>query len=166
MIRFFVFFSLIYFSCQNPSNSNMNQLPNDVRWVTGSEEYKMLCKQIYLSATRSIKREFSDTNNPVIIMDIDETVLDNSALLPAITQTHQHSLICCRIILPWYQYQFACDIRFHPFCQSILLSNQLLWNFLHSKQYVASDPDRLTSFDDRSSISLVGLELPTRDQAN
>ena len=57
-----------------------NKLPNDVRWVVKSEEYKMLCTQIYDSAKENLIKAFveNDYTNPAIIMDLDETVLDNS----------------------------------------------------------------------------------------
>ena len=54
------------------------KLPNDVRWVTASNEYNALCEQIYIDAWDSIKDFFIETNESIIIMDLDETVLDNS----------------------------------------------------------------------------------------
>jgi len=68
----FIFnFSLVF--CQEK-----NQYPNDVRWVTKSKEYKILCEQIYFNAWNSIKKEVKNSKEAVIIMDLDETVLDNS----------------------------------------------------------------------------------------
>lgn len=58
--------------------NDLNNLPNDVKWVTESKEYKLLCQQIYSTAIKQLKKQFKKNNNPVIIMDIDETVLDNS----------------------------------------------------------------------------------------
>ena len=58
------------------SNTNID-LPNDVKWVVNSNEYKKLCKQIYLQATQDISKMFIDGQS-AIIMDLDETVLDNS----------------------------------------------------------------------------------------
>ena len=55
------------------------KLPNDVRWVTNSSEYQILCEQLYQNAwdnLSSILKE-ADTQS-AIIMDLDETVLDNS----------------------------------------------------------------------------------------
>tara|TARA_Y100000588_G_C13969738_1_gene802470 strand:- start:61 stop:699 length:639 start_codon:yes stop_codon:yes gene_type:complete len=54
------------------------ELPNDVRWVTASNEYNVLCNQIYFDAWDSIKDLVLKTSDPIIIMDLDETVLDNS----------------------------------------------------------------------------------------
>ena len=58
------------------------QLPNDVRWVRESNEYQALCHQIYGFALEklnkyNIRNETVDSNYAVI-MDLDETVLDNS----------------------------------------------------------------------------------------
>ena len=55
-----------------------NNLPNDVKWVTHSIEYKKLCEQIYRSAALSIRNRVAVSDKPVIVMDLDETVLDNS----------------------------------------------------------------------------------------
>ena len=54
------------------------KLPNDVRWVVSSEEYKFNCIQTYQVAYHSILEKCNNTNNPVIVMDLDETILDNS----------------------------------------------------------------------------------------
>ncbi len=58
------------------SNTNLD-LPNDVRWVVNSGEYNKLCKQIYSQATEDLSKIFIDGQS-AIIMDLDETVLDNS----------------------------------------------------------------------------------------
>jgi len=66
-------FLIIAFSfCASSSN-----LPNDVRWVVNSSEYEKLCKQIYSQAIDDVSEIFVDGNS-AIIMDLDETVLDNS----------------------------------------------------------------------------------------
>ena len=54
------------------------KLPNDVRWVVSSDEYKFNCIQTYQMAYHSILEKCKNTKNPVIVMDLDETVLDNS----------------------------------------------------------------------------------------
>jgi 5'-nucleotidase (lipoprotein e(P4) family) len=64
-----------------------DKLPNDVRWVRESDEYKALCNQVYGQAIYMIKKKMtynkfslnqSNINNYAVIMDLDETVLDNS----------------------------------------------------------------------------------------
>lgn len=53
-------------------------LPNDTRWVRESEEYKSICEQTYRIAWASISKRINYNNQSVIVMDLDETVLDNS----------------------------------------------------------------------------------------
>ena len=55
------------------------KLPNDIRWVVKSSEYKVLCEQIYKNAWDNLSSTLKTANaQSVIIMDLDETVLDNS----------------------------------------------------------------------------------------
>ena len=55
------------------------RLPNDLRWVRQSIEYKSLCEQIYRQASKKISlfNEISGEHLAVVV-DLDETVLDNS----------------------------------------------------------------------------------------
>ena len=57
-----------------------NKLPNDIRWVVKSDEYSSLTEQIYNMAWVKIKKKIKKCKkeNLAIIMDLDETVLDNS----------------------------------------------------------------------------------------
>ena len=64
-----------------------NELPNDVRWVRNSGEYKALCHQVYYQAKYKLNKKLgynnfslniSNNNNYAVVMDLDETVLDNS----------------------------------------------------------------------------------------
>ena len=57
-----------------------NKLPNDVRWVIHSNEYKSLCHQIYNHATFQLDQynDMKENKKLAVIMDLDETVLDNS----------------------------------------------------------------------------------------
>ena len=55
------------------------QLPNDVRWVTKSNEYKALCNQIYSLAIEKINSlDYDQNKHYAVVLDLDETVLDNS----------------------------------------------------------------------------------------
>ncbi len=56
------------------------QLSNDVRWVTQSNEYKALCNQIYSIASEKLINSIENDKdtNLAVVMDLDETVLDNS----------------------------------------------------------------------------------------
>ena len=58
-------------------SDSYSNLSNDVRWVINSSEYEKLCRQIYSQAIKDISKIFIDGNS-AIIMDLDETVLDNS----------------------------------------------------------------------------------------
>jgi 5'-nucleotidase (lipoprotein e(P4) family) len=55
-------------------------LPNDVRWVTSSKEYKFSCHQTFNTASIMLDKYLKKNNNKnlAIVMDLDETVLDNS----------------------------------------------------------------------------------------
>ena len=61
----------------NYSCNNNSKLPNDVRWVKNSQEYEALCKQIYKQASEYIM-SLNVKKGQVVVMDLDETVLDNS----------------------------------------------------------------------------------------
>ena len=55
------------------------KLPNDIRWTTNSSEYQILCEQIYENAWNSLSETIKTADSQsAIIMDLDETVLDNS----------------------------------------------------------------------------------------
>ena len=64
-----------------------DKLPNDVRWVRESNEYKSLCYQVYSNAITNLNRQVGanpyslnnkDLSTYAVVMDLDETVLDNS----------------------------------------------------------------------------------------
>ena len=73
IIVYIFFLNFLSVDCQENKN-----FPNDVRWVTSSDEYKELCTQIYTNAWISLRNKIYSSNEPVIVMDLDETVLDNS----------------------------------------------------------------------------------------
>ncbi len=75
ILKLFLIFNII-FSLSLFGNS-LDKLPNDVRWVVNSNEYKKLCMQTYDQALKDISSIFIDGHS-VIVMDLDETVLDNS----------------------------------------------------------------------------------------
>ena len=63
----------------NITITNETKLPNDIRWVTNASEYKILCEQIYKNAWQNLSETLKKaTFQSAIIMDLDETVLDNS----------------------------------------------------------------------------------------
>ena len=77
MKQFFyiILFLLLISACQKKGDI---KLSNDVRWVTKSIEYTHLCEQIYNSAKLVLHDQFEGVNRPVIVMDLDETVLNNA----------------------------------------------------------------------------------------
>ena len=83
-------FCLLFYSCsinfdvdthnsKDSENEKEIKLPNEVRWVIKSPEYQILCKQIYENAWNNLSEIFTQSiEQSAIIMDLDETVLDNS----------------------------------------------------------------------------------------
>ena len=72
---YILLFLLPISACQNKGDI---KLPNDVRWVTQSGEYTSLCEQVYSSASLVLHSQFEGVDRPVIVMDLDETVLNNA----------------------------------------------------------------------------------------
>ena len=80
LIKIFIL-SLFCLSLLQSDDTNYNKLPNDIRWVVKSDEYKLLCTQIYQEAASILESIISNDksrNSSTIIIDLDETVLDNS----------------------------------------------------------------------------------------
>ena len=73
-LLYIILFLLLISACQNKGGV---KLPNDVRWVAQSSEYSFLCEQIYNSAKFILQDQFEGLDRPVIVMDLDETVLNN-----------------------------------------------------------------------------------------
>ncbi len=64
---------------EEPTDNNETKLPNDIRWVTNASEYQILCEQTYKNAWDNLSDVLKNaTSQSSIIMDLDETVLDNS----------------------------------------------------------------------------------------
>ena len=71
---YILLFILPISACQNKEGV---KLPNEVRWVTQSIEYSSVCEQIYNSASSVLQNQFEGLDRPIIVMDLDETVLNN-----------------------------------------------------------------------------------------
>ena len=70
---------LAAFACQQQSSEAEKPMGNEVQWVRQSVEYQAICQQVYRQAWQAVKAEAARTNEDwVVILDIDETVLDNS----------------------------------------------------------------------------------------
>lgn len=86
-------------SAQPQSHENLNA----IAWVQTSAEYAASARQTYAGATLSLKRALADKNwtaaieqtdafqelPPAVILDLDETVLDNSAYQAAILRANK-----------------------------------------------------------------------------
>ena len=64
-----------------------DKFPNDVRWVRNSQEYEIICTQIFRDAKLSVeehaksvklKKPNSVNKRLAVVVDLDETILDNS----------------------------------------------------------------------------------------
>ena len=75
----FLSFTFTFFLLVDLFSLEEKKLPNDLRWVRQSIEYKSLCEQIYRQASKKISliNEISKEHLAVVV-DLDETVLDNS----------------------------------------------------------------------------------------
>ena len=80
MKKYTMLILLFLFACSDNVKEEKEKLPNDIRWVTNSSEYQILSKQIYNNATLNLLPLIKKKNEVfAVIMDLDETVLDNSA---------------------------------------------------------------------------------------
>ena len=75
-------------STVKPAVAKVSPLPisNAVKWQTQSKEYAFLTSAIYQQGTNSLKQLETTPSNWVVVMDVDETVLDNSAYQVGIEQ--------------------------------------------------------------------------------
>ncbi|MFQ5937911.1 MAG: 5'-nucleotidase, lipoprotein e(P4) family [Acidiferrobacterales bacterium] len=67
---------------QAPSALDRNSILRAVLWMRTSGEYEALCQQIFNAALAQIRQDLKTRQQgkpPAIIMDLDETVLDNGA---------------------------------------------------------------------------------------
>ena len=76
---FFTAIAIFILSCQKNQSSEVTTIPNDIKWVRSSVEYQAICIQTYRCAWEAVKIANSHLNeNWAVILDVDETVLDNS----------------------------------------------------------------------------------------
>jgi acid phosphatase len=65
------------------------QLSKEVKWVTESVEYAAICTQTYRTAWQAVKEAArNEQRNWVVVLDIDETVLDNSLFEKELVLSH------------------------------------------------------------------------------
>ena len=81
MKKIILFSIVLLYNCgtNEVSSPQATKLPNDIRWVTESPEYSILCEQTYKNAWDNLSSTLlSADSKSAIVMDLDETVLDNS----------------------------------------------------------------------------------------
>jgi 5'-nucleotidase (lipoprotein e(P4) family) len=70
---------VVVFSCQKSESGEETGISNDIKWVRTSVEYQAICIQTYRSAWEAVKNANDHLDEDwAVILDIDETVLDNS----------------------------------------------------------------------------------------
>ena len=73
---FFLLAILLGIGCATPKSASFS---NALNWVTQSREYKAVCLQTYANAGEKVTAAAKKQKGPwAIVMDLDETVLDNS----------------------------------------------------------------------------------------
>ena len=77
--------SLLLSACSATNHSEQLELNNtvpvsaSVQYQRNSKEYPLLASYVYRQAIAALPKQFNQTSSPgVVVMDIDETVLDNS----------------------------------------------------------------------------------------
>jgi 5'-nucleotidase (lipoprotein e(P4) family) len=64
---------------RNVTQNENSKISNDIKWVRSSVEYQAICIQTYRWAWKTVKVTGKQTSSPwAVILDVDETVLDNS----------------------------------------------------------------------------------------
>ena len=72
-------FCLILIGCQTASSDAERKYPVELTWQRFSVEYQALCLQTYHLAWEAVKsRTASMDKDWAVVLDVDETVLDNS----------------------------------------------------------------------------------------
>lgn len=76
-----VAFWMIFLGLAFQLYGDKEKVPNDIRWIRQSLEYERLCEQVYQRSTvqilKVLKKE-SKKQNLAVVVDLDETVLNNS----------------------------------------------------------------------------------------
>ena len=76
--------------CSLVFSQETTNLPNDVRWVRKSMEYQNLCIQIYRNAGEKMTEYAKGKKERLaVVLDLDETVLDNSPYQVQLWQNKQ-----------------------------------------------------------------------------
>mgnify|MGYP001175692434 FL=1 len=78
MRKILIIWFVLFISCE--SNNSISNKEHSMYWHKNSAEYKALCIQAYNIARKKLDIELSKdhSNNLAIVVDIDETILDNT----------------------------------------------------------------------------------------
>jgi len=69
---------VVIFLATNACSQKQVKLPQGIQWVVNSVEYAALCQQVYRLAWPAVKATAqAQTENWVVVLDVDETVLNN-----------------------------------------------------------------------------------------
>ncbi|MEP0354275.1 MAG: HAD family acid phosphatase [Paraglaciecola sp.] len=75
---------------QTTADTTPLSLSNSVKWHTTSKEYQFITQGIYLHAEQQLPKVALENETWVVVMDVDETVLDNSQYQVMLDQTNSH----------------------------------------------------------------------------
>jgi 5'-nucleotidase (lipoprotein e(P4) family) len=113
-----------------PSPPAAPPLPMDSRlasnvWLQTSGEYRACCLQVYQSATRRLEEilHSNKPSKPAVVMDLDETVLDNSAFQNAL---YKHKLEFSQQRWDLYEEKYTDEVGLIPGAQAFIQRAMLL----------------------------------------
>ncbi len=65
--------------------------PVELKWVRQSVEYQAICTEVYRAAWQSVKKQTANLNEDwVVVLDVDETALDNSRYQEILYEKNEH----------------------------------------------------------------------------
>jgi 5'-nucleotidase (lipoprotein e(P4) family) len=133
---------LLGIGCATPKSASFS---NALNWVTQSREYKAVCLQTYANAWEKVTAAAKKQKGPwAIVMDLDETVLDNSGYqrrLEASGKGHTQEAWEKWVaeqkagLVPGAK-EFIAKVRKLPRAQIIFISNRYDSNTAHSRANV------------------------------
>ena len=74
----------------NAPQTEPHPLTNSVKWQTKSKEYQLITRGIYQQAESQLSNMTLPNSPWVVVMDVDETILDNSAYQVMLDQSGTH----------------------------------------------------------------------------
>lgn len=78
MLRTLALVSLVPFAAFADKSQSVTTLPTAVEWQVNSKEYQFLSSAVYAQATAAVNAKTDSKENWIAVLDVDETVLDNS----------------------------------------------------------------------------------------